>query len=169
MTLTAILDWHLEHYPLLVAADVYKLIHQGVYGPGHIITDPTSARERLLREHGALSDLSDRSDPSEPIAPDNRFIRVNLRGLDRAAVERLLAALLESAREVPTEHATMRARLEAAVQWAQANLPGAERELHQLSVESEPLDFPARHHSAAYRDAYRPAYRVVRPGLWPKA
>ncbi len=166
LTLAAVLDWHLERYPLLAAADVYKLIHQGVYGPGHIIRDAASAREDLLREYAALSDRSDLTDPFEPVAPDNRFIRVNLPGLDSAGVERLLAALLESAREVPADHGTMRERLLSAAEWARTRRPEADRALRQLLAESEPLGFPARHHSVAYRDAYRPAYRVVSPGLW---
>jgi len=172
MTLQAILDWHLERYPLLGAADLYKLIHQGVYGPGHIITDAASAREHLEREHWAIfdvrspmSDSSDRSAPSEPIAPDARFIRVNLRGLNSGRIELLLAALLESAREVPVDHSTMRERLLEAIEWSRQRLPCAAGELRQLLLESEPAGFPARHHSAAYRDAYRPAYRVVKPGL----
>ncbi len=173
MTLQAILDWHLERYPLLGAVDLYKLIHQGVYGPGHIIIDAASAREYLEREHGAIfdvrspmSDSSDRSYLSEPLGPDDRFVRVNLHGLDSSTIELLLAALLESAREVPVDHATMRERLLGAIEWSRQRLPGAEKELRQLLLESEPLGFPARHHSAAYRVAYRPAYRVVKPGLF---
>ncbi|MFO7650975.1 MAG: hypothetical protein R6X13_06530 [bacterium] len=174
MTLQAILDWHLERYPLLGAVDLYKLIHQGVYGPGHIIIDAASAREYLEREHAAVSDLSDPSsltpDPRplvpDPLSPDARFIRVNLRGLDSSTIELLLAALLESAREVPVDHATMRERLLGAIEWSRQRLPGAEKELRQLLLKSEPLGFPARHHSTAYRVAYRPAYRVVKPGLF---
>jgi len=175
MTLAAILDWHLQHYPLLEAADLYKLIHQGVYGPGHIIKDAASACEYLLREHAAataasdLPDPSDRSDRAEPLSPEGRFVRVNLRGVDQSNLERLLAALLESAREVPTDHDTMRGRLLEAVSWSRLRLPSAAAELREMLQENEPPGFPARHHSAAYREAYRPAYRVVKPELWPGA
>jgi hypothetical protein len=181
MTLAEILDWHRDRYPQLGAADLYKLLHQGVYGPGHLITDPASAREYLLREHAALSGLSDASDRSagpslnpdprslipEPIAPDSRFVRINLRGLDEAAVERLLAALLESAREVPTDHGLMRERLLGTMEWTWQRLPRATAELGKMLAWNEPLGFPARHHSAEYQLAYAPAYRVVKTSLWP--
>lgn len=174
MTLPEILDWHRARYPLLGPADVYKLLHQGVYGPGHLITDPASARAYLQQEYRALSVASDPSlapRPSppapEPLAPDARFIRINLRGLDPAAIERLLEALLESAREVPTDHATMRERLLGAVEWSRGQLPRATAELGEMLERNERLGFPARHHSAAYQLAYAPAYRVVKPALFP--
>jgi hypothetical protein len=191
MTLAEILDWHRDRYPQLGAADLYKLLHQGVYGPGHLITDPASAREYLLREHSAISDvrspmsdshsldpgprpltpgllsLAPRPLPHEPLSPDSRYVRINLRGLDGAAVERLLEALLESAREVPTDHGLMRERLLGTMEWTWQRLPRATAELGKMLAWNEPLGFPARHHSPAYQVAYAPAYRVVKPALFP--
>lgn len=166
MTLAAILDWHLAHYPLLAAADIYKLVHQGVYGPGHIIRDPASARTALEQEYRSVAAEPDRSEPTEPLAPDDRFIRVNLRRLDPSALEPLCAALLSSAGDRVADHATMRTRLLSAIDWARPGRPDLAEELRRLLTENEPLAFPARHHSPAYQQAYRPAYRVVNPLYW---
>ncbi len=166
MTLAAILDWHLAHYPLLAAVDIYKLIHQGVYGPGHIIRDPALARAALENEYRSIASEPDRSAPTEPLTPDNRFIRVNLYRLDPSALERLCAALLASARDAVADHATMRTRLLSAIDLAQSDRPDLAEELRRLLTENEPLAFPARHHSPVYQQAYRPAYRVVNPLYW---
>ena len=91
----AVLVWHCRHYPLLRAQDIYKLIHQGVFGPGHIIASAARARLMLKEEMAALEarsphcltgaaeakfEVRRRPEPGiEPIDPNGRLVRVNLR------------------------------------------------------------------------------------------
>jgi len=171
-TFREVLDWHLERYPLLQAADIYKLVHQSVFGPGHIIEDESQARQSLERE---LADLRKRccmqaADPVEPLDPDNRLVRVNLetlRDVDDAA-DRLLPVLLASASGVRGGAEEMEKRLEQAVAWCCDNLPEQADPLSDLSEENRD-GFPPRHHSEVYNLAYRPAYRVVSARRWDDA
>ena len=181
-SLSAIFAWHCRRYPLLKAQDIYKLIHQGVYGPGHIIASATAARQALENE---LTDLEARSqEPKvkaqqsdeellEAIDPDGRLVRVNLRPLSARRckvqgarckmqnVEWLVDALVESARRVKGDRVQMKRRLAAAVRWCRTNLPRQAAELEQMVARAGESGYPAFHHSPAYSRAYRPAYRVI--------
>lgn len=156
----------LEHYtrrPLMRATDFYKLIYQGVFGVGHIMGG--DARTWLYREAEAV-DLDDR--PEEPliegISPDGSVVRVNLRpyirlglpleGLFRAMEE---TALIEgSADEFMEAWRALRGLVDSGV--IDVN-PG---ELEELDEELDREGCKPHHHSEAYRQAYSPAYRVVR-------
>jgi len=167
---------------MLRAQDIYKLVHQGVFGPGHIIASAAAARRTLEGEMTALKGKDQElkakgQNPDEeliePIDPDERLVRVNLRPLigDQFKVQDarhemqdtgwLVEALLESARRVKGDPEQMRRRLTAAVRWCRANLPLQAVELARIAVEARAAGFPALHHSPTYRRAYRPAYRVI--------
>jgi hypothetical protein len=165
---------------LLQARDIYKLVHQSVFGPGHIIASAAGARRALKDELAALEvqstkdKVQSQTEPEfEPIDPEGRLVRVNLRpalghwgqspcGDSPLGVAKWLAeALVESARRVKGDPEQMRRRLTAAVRWCRANLPLQAVELARIAVETRAADFPALHHSPTYRRAYRPAYRVI--------
>ena len=186
--MAAILDWHRQRYPLLQAQDIYKLVYQGVYGPGHIITSAAAARRALEDELAALEVRGQRSKVKgqksdeeliEPIDPSGRLVRVNLRpllgeggrmkeeGRRGAGYEWLIRALVESARIVKGSRVQMARRLSAAIRWCRTSLPGQAAELDEIAARAREANYPAFHHSLAYRRAYRPAYRVViLPGDW---
>jgi hypothetical protein len=181
---SAVLTWHRERYPLLRAQDIYKLIHQSAFGPGHIIAGAVQARRMLREEMAALEVRSQeakakRQDPDEElleaIEPGGRLVRVNLRPMLRmrdeggkrkgrdggADAEWLTNALVESARRVRGNPEQMRRRLSAAVRWCRENLPRQAAELERMAARAEESGYPAFHHSPAYSRAYRPAYRVI--------
>ena len=179
-SITAVLVWHHRRYPLLQAADIYKLIHQGVFGPGHIIISADFARRALKSELTAVevqspkSKVQSQTEPEfEPIDPSGRLVRVNLRPMfgnwgqspcgdsPLRATEWLVAALVESARRVKGEPAQMTRRLSAAVRWCRKNLPRQAAELERMAAQAGESGYPAFHHSPAYQLAYRPAYRVI--------
>ena len=69
---------HIERYPQARPQDVYKLIFQGVYGVGHIITG--KAKEYLWEEAGRIPLEGYPERPLiEPVSPDGSMVRVNLR------------------------------------------------------------------------------------------
>jgi hypothetical protein len=173
-SLSAVLAWHHGHYPLLRAQDIYKLIHQGVFGPGHIIAGTVAARRALEAELAAMEvkgqkakvKRQDRDEELfESIDPENRLVRVNLRPLFGQGgctdMEWLLEAMIESARRVKGDADLMKRRLAAAVRWCRKNLPRQAAELDRIAARAEERGYPAFHHSAAYARAYRPAYRVI--------
>jgi hypothetical protein len=163
----SLLRGHLLRYPLMEPVDLYKLLFQAVMGPAHAMADHGAARVWLLSElerpgPGPEEPLLD------PIAGAGGITRVHLRpwlaaGLDPdllleafvrtsetflGSVPQLEAACLEAAAFLHGEHAAPAAE-------------GFERMVPSLREHS----FPALHHSAAYRVAYRPAYRVVDASL----
>jgi hypothetical protein len=164
--LDRLLDTHLLRYPLLQAADVYKLLHQSVFGPGHIISSAAAARQYLVEE---LSQLAATGEAEvEGIDPAGLLVRVNLRPLAGrdGVVDRLVDALVRSARLVRGSTDEMSHRLAAALDWCRERLPAGTDELTKLSAEAGASGFPARHHSSVYLEHYRPAYRVVLRELW---
>jgi hypothetical protein len=169
--LTSVLDWHLAHYPLIRAADIYKLVHQSVFGPGHIITDPAAARAALAAELAAVRRRCclQSVEPEEPLDPAGRLIRVNLEPLRAVAdaADRLLPVLLATAAEVTGDAGLMSSRLAEALAWSREKLAEQVEPLAALIIESAAGGWPARHHSAVYATAYRPAYRVVSAARWP--
>ena len=66
---------HVAAYPALQIEDLFKFLHQSVFGCGHFVAD--NAKEYLLEERAALAP-SEGSDV-EPLAGD--FCRVHLRAL----------------------------------------------------------------------------------------
>jgi hypothetical protein len=187
-SLAAVLDWHRRRYPLLQARDIYKLVHQGVFGPGHAVASAAQARDGLARELRALATecriqiadcrLQNCADEEliEPIDPRGRLVRVNLRPFlgevkgqkakakrqnrGRADAGWLAEALVESARRVKGNPAQMARRLSAAVRWCRKDLPRQAAGLERMAALAREAGYPAFHHSPAYQRAYRPAYRV---------
>lgn len=181
-TIVRVLDRHLEHYPLLQAVDVYKLLYQGVYGPGHLLghahgrQSAAHSPERAQAEEQARKAIENEiagpgsssgieCPATEPLDPEGRLVRVNLWPLrsDPGAPDRLARALLETAHTVKPDPELLRARLAEAVQWCAENLSDQCGRLSELAAQQH---FPAMHHSAVYVAAYRPAYRVVLKELW---
>jgi hypothetical protein len=154
------------------ARDIYKLIHQGVFGPGHLIASVEQAR-RALKDEVRSQKLEGRRQNGRPeqlieeIEPGGKLVRVNLRRLAGDEDATWLAdGLVESAGRVRGDPRLMKRRLAAAVRWCRENLPGEAAALERLSARAERAGFPAFHHSRTYARAYRPAYRVILSGCW---
>lgn len=169
MTVAEIVEWHLVRYPLLGAADIYKLLHQGTFGPGHAVTSLDAAREGLFSELVGL-EPDDSDETEEPIDPGGVLVRVSLRPLvgNRQAAEALAAAFVESAVAVRPDPVALAERLAQAVARLKLSLPGLAAELEELVVGAKAQGYPAFHHSRLYRLNYRPAYRVVLAQLRPE-
>ncbi len=169
-TLEQVLDWHLKSYPLIQAADIYKLLHQGVFGPGHIVKSMEQARAALEQEFARIKHRPCTQETArlEPLDPEEKLARVNLEPLrDKPAIlEQLVSVLIQSSRTVSGSPELMRERLAQAVDWCCRNLPEQTSRLAEITKPAEAEGFPALHHSKVYQAAYRPAYRVVRLDLW---
>lgn len=168
-TLEQVLEWHLRHYPLLGPADVYKLLHQGVYGPSHIVAGREAARDGLAHELAGLEPRPGLPE-MEPLDPEGRLVRVNLAPLldEDFVPERLAEALVATAAEVHGDAILMRQRLAVAVAWAEGVVPHLAAPVAELAASAEGAGFPARHHTEVFLRNYRPAYRVVLARLWPE-
>ena len=159
-----LIDDHLARYPAMEPADVYKLLYQGVLGPEHLIASPTAFAARLQAEYDAL--LPGEAGPLwEPVRPDGALGRVNLRPFKAGDgdVDGLIAACLETAGHTWGTPAELRAAWATFVElcrtgrWPAFPLTTVAALTDRLVAEG----YPPIHHSAAYRQAYRPAYRLL--------
>lgn len=154
MTFQTILANHQTRYPLMQPQDIYKLIHQAALGSEHAIPNPQTARTRLEEELRAIS--NPHPEPAiDPISPDGKMIRVHLSAFvaQGGQVDHLLEAFLRTGREY---HGAPHL-LETYIQAALLLVP----DLGDILPTLKEQGYPALHHSAAYRQHYRPAYRVV--------
>lgn len=164
--LEPVLAAELARRPAATAADLYKLLHQSVFGPGHLIQDLAAATRFLLQE---LAEAGP-SLPGEALREDlgGGLVRVNLRPFrDRqGSPAELVRAMARTAKANRGEAKALEARLDTACR----QLDGSGRatlaaELRTLARAQAAKGHPALHHSEAYRGAYRPAYRVVQASL----
>jgi hypothetical protein len=154
MHILSILSNHQTRYSAMQAEDVYKLMHQSACGNAHAVTNPQAARDWLVQEVLNLRDPY--PEPAiDPISPDGSLARVHLAAYlaDGGNLDTLLDAFLHTSREYHPNYTKLESYLEA----AQPLVPG----LIEWVAILKPQNYPAIHHSTAYRAAYKPAYRVV--------
>jgi hypothetical protein len=159
-----ILARQVSRYPRLEIQDLYKLTYQAAMGAEHAVPDVAAAQDWLERE---LSQLG--AGPQEPvvdtISPDGHMARLHLRpyvaaGGDPSA---LLTAFVRTANEHRGTREQLRRYWSYAVHLAaMGGLPFNQTDLLSFWADVEAKGFPIVHHSAGYRAAYKPAYRVIR-------
>ncbi len=152
-------------HPSMTPQDVAKLCYQAARGAEHLLSDLDRARGYLLQELEAT--LADGNIPLiEPIS--DTVARVNLaawkaQGLSADLLFELFAATarVQAAEDcLPTYLAEVGAWLERE---PQPSVTSAEWQTFLRWYEE--TGCPAIHHSAAYRQAEKPAYRIVRRDL----
>ena len=156
-----LLTSHFRLRPLMRATDFYKLIYQGVFGVGHIMTE--GAWGWLEKEAEGLSLQEHPEEPLlEEVSADGEMVRVNLRPYVRRGLplDGLFTAMEASRVEVSSE--------EFKKAWAVFKALVASERMKVDAGEFDALDDELRregccphHHSEAYQAAYHPAYRVV--------
>ncbi|HZP86920.1 MAG TPA: hypothetical protein VFB54_08855 [Burkholderiales bacterium] len=158
-----LLGQHLQRYPQMALADIYKLLHQAAMGPGHSISDPDNARSALLDECETMG-----PGPSEPlvdsISPDGRLARVHLRpyiaqGRDPQLLSEALLRTADTIVPAPEKLAKFCACLGDLAD--AGGIPFDRPSVEAFVTDVMARAYPVLRHSPSYRDAYRPAYRVV--------
>lgn len=150
----------LEKYPLSEPQDIIKLLYQREFGPAHAIQDPERALNWVREEYASCA--QEEGLPFEYIG--NGWARLDLKKLDANGItpERAAEAFVKSA--VPagdkTAFAEMLKELNSDARLEEL-LPGFGAFISSYLA----AGCPAVHHSEAYRTAYSPAYRVVRPDV----
>ena len=166
------------------AEDLYKFLHQGVLGPAHAVVDTIRVRAWLQREWTETGTLPVAGRPPLllPLRPDGSLVRVDLVRLqeltrDHGPGPAAAAGFQETVLEAFTATAATWPRRpdDLASLW-QAVL--ADTTLWRDHLTGEALlaltrdvseNWPAVHHSQAYRVRWRPHYRVVDRGRLPGA
>lgn len=164
MELASILDWHFLRYPLLRAEDIYKLVYQGVFGPGHPGADKGQLAEKIKAELAQLKRCFP-VEPIEPVDPEGLLVRVNLAAVAGSEVKEqmLVDAVIATIREFVPGPEKLVLSLKQAQEWCAVHLPAERTRLKRLIQERpEP---PV--HSGIYRQVYQPAYRLILARLSP--
>ena len=158
-----LLGHHLQRYPLMQLEDLYKLLQQAALGAGHALDDVDLLRQQFDAEVASMG-----SGPEElvadPISPDGRLARVHLRAYAEAGhqSEALFEAFVQTAREYPPAPEKL-AKFCACVAdlAATGGIPFDQPEVARYFETIASDGYPIVRHSAVFRKAYRPAYRVV--------
>jgi len=158
-----LLSAHLARYPAMQLEDIYKLLHQAALGPGHAVDNPAAARKRLDEEIAGLG-----AAPAEllqdVISPEGRLGRVHLRAYLAAggSPDALLRAFVETANSYPASRDKLAKFCGCLGDLAAAGgIPFAREEVLAYFGKIVQDNYPAVHHSEAFRKAYHPAYRVI--------
>ncbi len=92
-----------EQYPEAEPTDIYKLVFQDMYGPGHLLTDSTAALRYINAELESMTDTT--SFPTyEYTLCDSNHVRINLTLVRNGIItaEQLADAMVRSAEGLPT-------------------------------------------------------------------
>ena len=121
-----------EQYPAAEPQDLYKLVFQDLYGPGHLLTDSAACAYYINDELSSMPDSNGLPDYEYTLCEGN-FVRVNLRLVRQGtlSVEQLTSAVMRSAQGIASPD-------------------------HKYVMS----------HSAAFKAAYAPHYRIVRRDIF---
>ncbi|MCI2057516.1 MAG: hypothetical protein LKJ86_10325 [Oscillibacter sp.] len=153
-TFDTILQDHQERYPLMQPQDYAKLAFQSEFGPEHLVkAEDSQPFFRLMEEWNAVK--SDALLPWEPIGNGLCRFHLSAQNCSPAAAALLAALFAHTAQKHSGTSAGLDTRLNAV------------RALHISDMDSW-LDryaaqgCPPVHHSAEFRQAYQPHYRVIK-------
>ncbi len=162
--LTDFLTAYAEAHPAAQPTDYVKLLFQSAFGGEHLVADPAGTLERLVREAAGLSSAQRAQPWVEPLP--GPICRVNLSVLQAVSPESLNKMFCLSAAEKDGDG---EARFQEGIE-ALLNLTGEKPGLFGFSEDALRAYLTAYRakgggavrHSEAFRQAYGPAYRVVR-------
>ncbi len=149
-----LLQLHLETHPKAEIRDAVKFLYQATFGGGHMIPDPNVSYAYLCREWAALPKNRTAAEAEDM----GSYIRLDLSVLDRISPKTLNAMFVASAQDVPQDKTQF---IEYLKSFTEKDFFDKEKISVYLKNYSA-SGYPAVHHSDAYRDAYAPAYRIVR-------
>lgn len=150
-----VLAWHRSHYPLMTEADVVKLFFQGILGCGHLLGSEEGVTAGIMREVQGMN-----PDVSMPLTEDlpGEYVRLYLApamaaNLSPSWIARLM--LLSSPADQSRENVCR-----ALASLEDEELCGS-RQAFEACCDPLRDDHFLPSHSAQYRTAYAPAYRVI--------
>lgn len=166
-TLEQVLLRHAKKYPLMEPTDAVKLIYQNVFGGGHLIKDPAACRCALQHEYEALQ-----QDPRAPLLETigNGMVRVMLNALDASgySIRQLGYDFVRSSQEHQGSLQGFLLKLDILRKvTATGAFSFTSEELETYLEAYKQAGYPMVSHSQQYRDAYKPAYRILQQKILP--
>lgn len=167
LSICAAIERQMAAYPKSTLQDIYKSFYQDCFGPGHMITDTTSARSYLMHE---LSEMTNTSAVYyEPTGNEGRYVRVYLSAVADSLItaEQLLDAFMRSANTDKVKNNDWEAEWNCIVGVITKRgivLNDFDEGVAMLSEASR--NHQAVHHSQTYNEAYHPHYRIVERSIF---
>ncbi len=165
----SVIERQMSDFPQSHLQDIYKSFYQEYFGAEHLITDTASVSSYLHNE--VIEALADSvlTPYYEPTGAEGRFVRVYLRCITEGLIEeeRLLSDFIASAKPQTNATTTWESTWEqitAAVN--QMENPPLDWEIEMEMLIQYSKNNQAVRHSAQYRNAYHPHYRIVRKELF---
>jgi hypothetical protein len=157
--LKQILIAHAKRYPLMQPRDAVKLIYQNEFGGGHLIRDEETCLNYLRREYAGVT-----PDPQMSLCEEigNGILRVNLAAVKKEDLEQLGRRFIDSAAKHKGSPDSFIQKLNVLQMLTKEGVFSFdEKALHAYLADYQSAGYPAVSHSPQYRDAYRPAYRII--------
>ena len=148
--------------PDMAPADLYKLLHQGWLGPGHMAPSLETARRYLNEERSRLTSGRYLEPGLEALPGPHGLVRVHLRARPTERDDMLASAFVITAETVvPDREGLVRKLHSVGGHLERLKLPFDEDTWRAFVDARVAEGLPAVHHSEGYRMRYAPAYRVV--------
>lgn len=157
--IAAMLRTQCARYPLLRPQDLLKALHQSVCGCGHFVADDAARLDGLRREASA------HQDPLGIELLNETYCRIHLGFLKESGLseESLFRLFVMSAEDVPENGPALEEGLEILLSLArEGELSCSFEEMAAAAEMWRTAGFPVCRHSPEFREAYHPAYRVIR-------
>ena len=165
---TALLDFALPRWkddPNVRIEDAYKWTYQATRGGEHAAPGIDSARSWLMNEWVGIGEPKANEKIWEPLCPGGEIGRLNLRPFRASGgkPDELVEAFVASSREFKGESEDfVEAWTELGKRLKKGKVGMLDRAAwKRLDAEMKPKNYPAVHHSEAYKTAKSPAYRVL--------
>ena len=155
---------HLNTYPKSTLQDLYKNFFQDYFGPGHIVSDTTSAGKYLDRELASF----EKADGAyyEPTGYNGNFYRVNLSVIKEGLISRdvFFDAFIRSVSDIQTiSHDEWKKEwnvIDSIIKTMNLSLVNYEQDREMLFSLLEQGKYVV-HHSEPFSAEYDPHYRII--------
>lgn len=152
-----------KRYPRTQIQDMVKLIYQSEFGCGHIIDDADSSLKRLKNEYFSLTNEASAEEAFEDIG--RGLSRLNLRSVKALGIslETANGFCIGTANSVHGSIPDFERKLDGLVKLCEdGTLPFETLKVKKYIKSLRDDGYPLISHSGEYREAYSPAYRVVK-------
>jgi len=159
----------LQIYPESTLQDIYKNLFQDRFGPEHAISDTLSTRLYLEKELASFE--TSNSMEIEYLGLNHNYVRVNLMAVKQGRIsqEELLSAFYRSAKKIhPNDVKAWRKEWKKIVEIIERmdlNINNFENDKQRIDAILSQGKYAMRH-SAIFREAYQPHYRIVERGIF---
>ena len=154
-----ILKEHFCLYPAMRPTDVIKCLYQRTFGGEHIAPDFAHVREYLAREYETVAQTAD-FPHIEPLG--GGIVRLYLNGIPRESIDTVARLFVRGAKIRSVNADAMEASLaEVRAAALRGETPFSPEDWDAAVAAWRAGGCTSVHHSAEYRAAYKPAYRVI--------